>query len=629
MGGPSLTNFQKSRTYYSGMKLVVVPFLLAASLTALPAVEPLEKRIPKEVPNQPPGRPARSDSGARTPGQRVAFGSFTSVQVNVDAGGNNIVGDAANEPSLAVNPLNPANMVVGWRQFDTVLSDFRQAGWAYTFDGGGSWTFPGVLTPGTFRSDPVLDVSANGTFYYQSLKGNLRLDMFQSTNGGISWSGPVPQFGGDKNWLAVDRSGGPGHGFLYGIWQRFGGACCGTSVFTRSTDTGASYETPVPVALWPTFGTLTVGPSGEVYAAGIDGTVGQDVSHFVVSKSIDAENGLEVPTFNGGQVNLGGSMEVGSGPNPVGLLGQANVFVNPSVERRGEVYLLASVAGAGTDPLDVHLVRSADGGATWSAPVKVNNDLGANWQWMAAASVAPNGRIDTIWYDTRGSGLQNIAQLFYAYSWDGGQTWFENVAVTPSFNTSLGYPQQGKMGDYIQIVSGEVAANAAYTATFNSEQDVYHIRVFPDCNGNGVSDVTDIQAGAPDCNATSIPDVCEGFPACLGAGTIPASGAASLLVAEGSGGSLLLRWGPSCQADDNDYAVYEGTLGTPGSHTARFCTTGGSRLKVLTPAAGNTYYLVVPTQAGREGSYGSLAEGAERPPAASACYPQVVSACVP
>ena len=64
------------------------------------------------------------------------FGVFISYQVNVDASGQNIVGDAANECSISVDPTNPSKMAIGWRQFDSVLSNFRQGGWGYTTDGG-------------------------------------------------------------------------------------------------------------------------------------------------------------------------------------------------------------------------------------------------------------------------------------------------------------------------------------------------------------------------------------------------------------------------------------------------------------------------------------------------------------
>src|SRR5262245_57294532 len=81
----------------------------------------------------------------------VPFGRFTSIQVNVDATGANILGDAANEPSIAVDPTNPSRMAIGWRQFDTVQSTFREAGVGYTTNGGLTWT-AGKVDPGVFHS---------------------------------------------------------------------------------------------------------------------------------------------------------------------------------------------------------------------------------------------------------------------------------------------------------------------------------------------------------------------------------------------------------------------------------------------------------------------------------------------
>ena len=41
-------------------------------------------------------------------------------------------------------------------------------------------------------------------------------------------------------------------------------------------------------------------------------------------------------------------------------------------------------------------------------------------------------------------------------------------------------------------------------------------------------------------------------------------------------GDLQLSWDISCIEDDDDYAVYEGTLGNFDSHTRLTCTTGGA-----------------------------------------------------
>ncbi len=487
-----------------------VLFVLASLLITASAFAK-DDIVYRETLDDPPS-PMRAvnDPHARSAAMRASSGAYISVQVNIDAAEQNIVGDAANEPSITVDPANPDNIVIGWRQFDTIISNFRQAGWSYSTDGGASWTFPGVIEPGVFRSDPVLATNTNGEVYYQSLQETLMLDVFKSTDNGMSWGPRVPEFGGDKNWLALDNSTGIGDGNLYGTWQRFFG-CCGNATFTRSGDGGQSFEQPVAVDLRPLFGTMAVGPDGEVYLSGVEGTFTQDLSQFVIARSDNAQDNTQSPSFAGTRVDLGGSMVISASPNPGGLLGQANVAVDRSDgASRGNVYMLASTNPPGSDPADVFIIRSTDGGQNWTAPRRVNNDAGEHWQWFAAHDVANDGRIDAIWADTRSSGQSNISELFYAWSYDGGDNWLGNIPVSPSFDSLLGHPNQNKIGDYYTIVSTGAHANVAYSATFNGEQDVYYLQVFPDCNGNGVSDVTDIAGGqASDANANHIPDSCE------------------------------------------------------------------------------------------------------------------------
>src|SRR5438046_3602924 len=123
-------------------------------------------------------------------------GPFVSHQVNVDASGQNIIGDAANECSISVDPTNTSKMTIGWRQFNNVASNFRQGGWGYTTDGGTTWTFPGVLENNVFRSDPVLSSDETGRFFYLSLLESFCDDIWRSTNGGQAWTRLPPEGGG-------------------------------------------------------------------------------------------------------------------------------------------------------------------------------------------------------------------------------------------------------------------------------------------------------------------------------------------------------------------------------------------------------------------------------------------------
>ena len=460
---------------------LLVPLVAAADEAVSQTAAIRVARAPHEVVDDP-YLPLPVTKRVTAPARRWERSGHVAVQVNVDAFGNNIVGDAANEPSIAVDPTNRSRMAIGWRQFDTVQSNFRQAGWGYTTDGGSTWTFPGVIQPGVFRSDPVLEADAEGRFYFNSLSvdANYWCDVFRSADAGATWDSGVYAYGGDKAWMAIDRTGGIGHGNIYQAWDYAG--CCGDNWFNRSLDDGASWEYPVPLMGQPIWGVTAVGPDGEVYIAGLPYTASDDV--MVTKSSTVQDPGLSMAFDFATGVELGGSPQyfLGYGPNPGGLMGQVWVAVDHSDgPTRGYVYLLASVDPDGTDPLDVHFARSTDGGATWSAPVRVNDDpVGTNaWQWFGTLAVAPNGRIDAIWNDSRDDPGGYDSALHYAFSLDAGVSWSANEVLTPAFDPLLGWPQQDKLGDYYDMVSDDQGAHIAFAATFNGEQDVYYMRLEP------------------------------------------------------------------------------------------------------------------------------------------------------
>jgi len=445
---------------------------LPAAAQEKPAVETIRAGHQETVgdayrPVPEAGRPTSTAYRGSGPG-------FIVVQVNVNGAGQNIVGDAGNEPSIAVDPTNPNRMAIGWRQFDTISSDFRQAGNAYSTDGGQTWNNNQVIEPGVFRSDPVLDADSEGNFYYNSLTSDLAFDfwchVFKSTDGGATWDNGTYAEGGDKQWMAIDRTGGMGDGHIYAFWTAWYSACY-PGAFTRSTNGGLSYETCVSVAGDPYWGTLTVDPQGDLYLAG---------EGFTVAKSTNAKDaGQTVGWDFNTVVNLGGYLTSGGGPNPGGLLGQAWIATDHSSgPTNGNVYLLASVSPSGSpDPIDVRFSRSTDGGANWSPSVRVNDDPGTgDYQWMGTMSVAPNGRIDAVWLDTRDGPGAYDSSLYYSYSEDAGETWSDNLRITDSFDPHVGWPQQNKMGDYFDMVSFNNAAHLAFAATLNGEQDVYYAR---------------------------------------------------------------------------------------------------------------------------------------------------------
>ena len=495
LGRISNTSFLTSLLFLSGLAT-----LSAQSLQVKP--------LPSEELEKYDNPPALLWQTGQSPRMISRFNAFTSFQVNVNASGQNITGDAANEPSIAVDPTNGSKVTIGWRQFNSVASNFRQAGWGYTTNGGTSWTFPGVLENNVFRSDPVLDSDASGGFFYLSLLETFFDNMWRSLNGGISWTNIAPAKGGDKQWFTIDTTNSIGRGFQYQCWSTSGNNFGGRQ-FTRSTDGGVTWLNPINIPNSPAWGTPDVDSLGTLYIGGVNLGTGQ----VWCERSSNAKDAAVTPTFDRSTpVNLGGDIAISEPINPEGLVGQVFLAVDRSgSSTNNNVYMLASVQPNGSsNGSDVMFVRSTDGGLTFSAPVRVNDDpVNHNkWHWFGTLAVAPNGRIDSVWLDTRNASNNTDSQLFYSYSTDGGTTWSANVAVSNSFNPFLGYPNQNKMGDYITIVSDNSGGDVAYTATFNSEEDVYFVRVAPGSSSLALLSAESIKGGfAIDLPLTGTPGV--------------------------------------------------------------------------------------------------------------------------
>jgi len=227
------------------------------------------------------------------------FATFTSVQVNVNASGLNIVGDAANECSISVNPVDGSKMTIGWRQFNDVASNFRQGGWGYTSNSGATWTFPGTLETNVFRSDPVTNSDEVGNFFYLSLQSDVNQtffcdDLWRSLNGGQSWtllSGEKGAGGGDKQWLTIDKTSGQGHGFQYQADD--GINCSGGGVqFQRSINGGVTWQSPITIPNGPTDGTLDVDTNGNLFIGG------EGSSTFFCERSSNAQIAAQTPRFD-------------------------------------------------------------------------------------------------------------------------------------------------------------------------------------------------------------------------------------------------------------------------------------------------------------------------------------------
>ena len=92
---------------------------------------------------------------------------------------------------------------------------------------------------------------------------------------------------------------------------------------------------------------------------------------------------------------------------------------------------------------------------------------------------------------------------------------------------------------------------------------------------------------------------------------------------------VTLSWSTSCSSGAENYAIYQGTLGSWYSHTALDCSDDGALLTETVPVGpGNLYYLVVPENTDDEGSYGLNSASTQRPRGITTCtVTQTISSC--
>ncbi|MGH9150110.1 MAG: cell wall-binding repeat-containing protein [Acidimicrobiales bacterium] len=233
----------------------------------------------------------------------------------------------------------------------------------------------------------------------------------------------------------------------------------------RSDDGGATWSAPVNASIPANEAVLVnevsqpqVGPNGELYIAWRT-SAGVPTGFVWVAKSVDL--GATWTAVKAAAVR-------GYGPDAAGSTFNGSTFPRLAVDARsgaGNVYVVYMQGGLTPrqdhfihPDVDVGFVRSTDGGATWSTPLRVNDDPGPSVdpgvegiaQRHPQARVAADGRLDIVWQDRRhgyrsptnshlGNGEARFGDTYYAYTTDGGLTFSPNRRVSDeSQNLDLG-----------------------------------------------------------------------------------------------------------------------------------------------------------------------------------------------
>lgn len=389
-----------------------------------------------------------------------------------------------NEEMVCINPTNTANAVAVWRDFRL---EYRRVGVGYTFDGGQTWHDTLLYVPPHPRqSDPVLTVDDDGTYYACTLTLEWSMDepsgiyIQKSTDGGMSWSDPyiaidsVQGVFEDKQWMTLDRTSGPTNGNIYISWTRFSDIT--EILLVTSTDGSETYSDPAYVSddYGVQWSVPTVGAGGEVFVAWLQfyyPTRGIFLDVSTDQGRTFGQDQLIVPTTVS-QDYINGEILVIAYP----ALNSDVSLLSPYL---GNLYIAFMDENA-TD-MDIFFMKSEDNGASWSEPIRLNDDPEHNGadQFHPWITVDETGVIHAIFYDRRLDDQNMLFDLFYTKSEDAGETWLPNERITTVSSDPSDARLAGLIGEYIGLDAWQGEVQMVWTDTRNGNQDVFSGRMSP------------------------------------------------------------------------------------------------------------------------------------------------------
>ncbi|HEX5823194.1 MAG TPA: sialidase family protein [Candidatus Limnocylindrales bacterium] len=350
-------------------------------------------------------------------------------------------------------------------------------------NGGATWSAgkPLCACKGSGQFDPIIEVVPNTGAVYAAYMNGFNVVFTKSTDHGATWSAPVKTYGNvswnDKPTLAVSDNG-------VDVYISFNGPTGGDPWMAQSHNSGATWtQTKLVDSSFYYFDfDSDVASDGTVYfaeAALLYGGGGQKGTtptapieeHIFISRDRGAtwENRI-VATVQPGVAC------VAEGCTPDFYLGHAAV----SADATGKLVYLYDGATTAGGLQTTAAKRSSDGGRTWSAAVT----LSATGEESTAPAIESRGSGDVrAWYyQTSGGGNADAWNVWYRTSTDGGATWTAPLRISDAnggaaYKTAAGFGEiYGDYGEMAITNTGKTIAIWGEGASYSGPGGVWFNR---------------------------------------------------------------------------------------------------------------------------------------------------------
>jgi hypothetical protein len=408
------------------------------------------------------------------------------------------------EPSLAINPANPQNVVAAWQQDRWSSGGARGIVSAASMDGGKTWTQRALAFSrcggGDYEraSDAWLSAAPDGTLHQIAIafSGGLlqpgsvsAVVTSRSTDGGMTW-GPTHtlirdtgNFFNDKCTITADPV--TPHN-VYAVWDRLVSATAGPTAFARSSDDGATWSSAGAI-YDPGSGNQTISNQIVVQPNGVLVNLFLQIDTAANNTFTSALRVIR-STDNGdtwsAAFKIADNLAVGTRDPDTGAgVRDGSLVPQIAVAPNGDLYAVWQDARFSSGARDaIAMSKSSDGGMTWSAPLRVNSNSGVA-AFVPSVHVRADGQVGVSYFDLRpntSSAATLLADHWLARS-SNGTTWTESQVAGP-FDLALAPLSAGAdaadyfLGDYQALLSSGnvfVPLFAQTNADANNRTDVF------------------------------------------------------------------------------------------------------------------------------------------------------------